>query len=62
MPKPKPESPNYLEYIIRDAVSYGAILAPANLQILQLEPGSLSGRHVRLDLPGGQFSYIETSL
>jgi methylphosphotriester-DNA--protein-cysteine methyltransferase len=60
---PKPKSPTYLEYIIRDADSYGAVLAQANLRILQLEPGSLSGRHVRLELPGGgQFSYVETSL
>jgi AraC family ethanolamine operon transcriptional activator len=59
---PTPKSPTYFEYIIRDADSYGAVLAQANLQILQLEPGSLSGRHVRLDLPGGQFSYVETSL
>jgi AraC-like DNA-binding protein len=60
---PKSESPTYFEYIIRDADSYAAVLADANLQILQLEPGSLSGRHVRLDLPGsGQFSYIETNL
>lgn len=63
MSKPKPEPPTYFEYLIRDADSYGAVLSAANLQILQLEPGSLSGRHVRLDLPGGgQFSYVETSL
>jgi methylphosphotriester-DNA--protein-cysteine methyltransferase len=63
MPKPKPEPATYFEYIIRDADSYGAVLSAANLQILQLEPGSLSGCHVRLDLPGGgQFSYVETSL
>jgi AraC-like DNA-binding protein len=63
MPKLEPEPPTYFEYIIRDADSYGAVLSAANLHILQLEPGSLGGRHVRLDLPGGgQFSYVETSL
>jgi AraC family transcriptional regulator, ethanolamine operon transcriptional activator len=60
--KPKAEPPTYFEYIIRDADSYGVVLSGANLEIHQLEPGSLSGRHVRLDLPGGQFSYVETSL
>ena len=57
----KPEPSNYSEYIIRDADSYGAVLSEANLEISQLEPGCLSGRHVRLGLPGGQFSNIETS-
>ena len=57
----KPEPSNYFEYIIRDADSYGAVLSEANLEISQLEPGCLSGRHVRLGLPGGQFSYVETS-
>ncbi|MDR3748253.1 MAG: helix-turn-helix domain-containing protein [Acidobacteriota bacterium] len=56
-----PEPSNYFEYIIRDADSYGAVLSEANLEISQLEPGCLSGRHVRLGLPGGQFSYAETS-
>jgi AraC family ethanolamine operon transcriptional activator len=58
----KPEPSNYFEYIIRDAESYGMVLAAANLEISQLEPGCLSGRHVRLALPGGEFSYVETSL
>jgi len=63
MPKLKLGPPAYFEYIIRDADSYGAVLSDANLEIRQLEPGSLSGRHVRLELPGGgQFSYVETSL
>jgi hypothetical protein len=57
----KPELSNYTEYIIRDADSYGAVLSEASLEISQLEPGCLSGRHVRLGLPGGQFSNIETS-
>ncbi len=58
----KPEPSNYFEYIIRDAESYGMVLAAANLEISQLEPGSLSGRHIRLNLPGGEFSYVETNL
>ena len=57
----KPEPSNYSEYIIRDADSYGAVLSEADLEISQLEPGCLSGRHVRLGLPGGQFSYVDTS-
>ena len=32
------------------------------MKISQLEPGRLSGRHVRLGLPGGQFSCVETNL
>ena len=57
----QPEPSNYFEYIICDADSYGAVLSEANLEISQLEPERLSGRHVRLGLPGGQFSYVETS-
>jgi AraC-like DNA-binding protein len=60
MPKPVPT--NYFEHIIRDADSYASILAEADLEICQIEPGCLSGRHVRFGLPGGQFSYVETSL
>ncbi len=58
----KPETSNYFEYIIRDAESYGMVLAAANLEMSQLEPGCLSGRHVRLALPGGEFSCVETNL
>ena len=57
----KPEPFNYVEHIIRDADSYGAVLSEANLEITQIEPGCLSGRHVRFGLPSGQFSYVETS-
>lgn len=56
------EPSNYFEYIIRDANSYQAVLSGANVEISQLEPGRLSGRHVRLGLPGGQFSCVETNL
>ena len=58
----KPEPLNYFEHIIRDADSYGAVLSDADIEISQIEPGCLSGRHLRLGLPGGQFSYVETSL
>jgi AraC family transcriptional regulator, ethanolamine operon transcriptional activator len=58
----KPEPSNYFEHIVRDADSYGAILSEADLEISQIGPGCLSGRHVRFGLPGGQFSYVETSL
>jgi AraC family transcriptional regulator, ethanolamine operon transcriptional activator len=58
MPKAEPSS--YFEYIIRDADSYGEVLSETNLEIFQLEPGRLSGRHVRLGVPGGQFSYCES--
>ena len=58
----KPEPFNYVEHIIRDADSYGAVLSEADLEITQIEPGCLSGRHVRFGLPSGQFSYVETSL
>lgn len=58
----KPNSSNYLEHIVRDADSYGAFLSEAALEISQIEPGCLSGRHVRFGLPAGQFSYVETSL
>lgn len=57
MPKPA----NYWEYTIRDVEGYREVLSGADLQISQLEPGCLGGRHVRLGMPGGQFSYIETS-
>ncbi|HTF34557.1 MAG TPA: helix-turn-helix domain-containing protein [Myxococcota bacterium] len=57
-----PEPSNYFEHLIRDADSYGAMLSEADLEISQIEPGCLSGRHVRFGLPGGQFSYVETSL
>ena len=60
MLKPKPL--NYFEYIIRDSDSYGAMLSEDDLEISQIEPGCLSGRHVRFGLPGGQFSYVETNL
>jgi hypothetical protein len=60
MANPKPS--NYFEYVIRDADSYRAVFSGANWQISQLEPGRLSGRHVRLALPDGEFSYVETSL
>ena len=53
---------NYFEYIINDADSYQAVLSGADVEISQLEPGRLMGRHVRLGLPGGQFSCVETSL
>lgn len=53
---------NYFEYIINDADSYRALLSGANLEFLQLEPGRLIGRHVRLGLRGGQFSYGESEL
>jgi AraC-like DNA-binding protein len=58
----KPEPFTYVEHIIRDADSYGAVLSEADLEISQIEPGCLSGRHVRFGLPGGQFSYVETTL
>jgi AraC-like DNA-binding protein len=58
----KPEPFNYVEHIIRDADSYGAVLSEADLEITQIEPGCLRGRHVRFGLPGGQFSYVETTL
>jgi methylphosphotriester-DNA--protein-cysteine methyltransferase len=57
-----PKSSNYFEYIIRDADSYRSMLSGTNLEIFQLEPGRLTGRHVRLGLPSGEFSYIETNL
>jgi len=53
---------SYFEYIINDADSYRSLFEGANLEISQLEPGRLIGRHVRLDLQGGQFSYVETGL
>ena len=51
----KPEPFNYVEQIIRDADSYGAVLSEADFEITQIEPGCLRGRHVRFGLPGGQF-------
>lgn len=60
MPNQEPSS--YFEYIFNDVDSYRALLTGANLEISQLEPGQLIGRHVRLGLQSGQFSYIETSL
>jgi len=53
---------DYLEYIINDDDSYRALLSGANLEFLQLEPGRLIGRNLRLGLRGGQFSYGETEL
>ncbi len=60
MPNQTPFS--YFEYIINDADSYRSLFKGADLEISQLEPGRLIGRHVRLDLQGGQFSYVETGL
>jgi AraC family ethanolamine operon transcriptional activator len=57
----KPEPANYWEYTIRDVEAYRDALSGADLEISQLEPGCLDGRHVRFGVPGGQFSYIETS-
>jgi len=57
MPKPA----NYWEYTISDVEAYLEALSGADLEISQLEPGCLGGRHVRLNVPGGQFSYIETT-
>jgi len=59
---PATRGTDYLEYIIRDADSYASVLSGADIEISQLDRGRLRGRHVRLDLPDGQFSYIETSL
>lgn len=59
---PNQESSNYFEYIINDLDSYRAVLSGANLEISQLQSGRLVGRHVRLGLPGGQFSYVELGL
>lgn len=53
---------DYFEYVIRDADSYATVLSGANVEISQLEAGRLRGRHVRLTLPDGQFSYVETGL
>jgi len=58
----EPVPSNYFEHVIRDADSYAAMLSENALEISQIEPGSLSGRHVRFGLPSGQFSYVETSL
>ena len=56
-------TPNdYFEFIIRDTTSYAFLLSEANLEISQLEPGRLSGRHVRFGIPGGLFSYVDTNL
>jgi AraC-like DNA-binding protein len=57
----KPMAANYWEYTIHDVDSYREAFSGADLELTQLEPGRLSGRHVRLGLPGGQFSVVETS-
>ena len=56
------EPSDYFQYIIEDADSYRAVLSGVDVEFSQLEPGRLSGRHVRLRLPGGHFSYVETNL
>ena len=56
----QPKSANYWDYKINGVDAYREALSGADLEICQLEPGCLGGRHVRLDVPGGQFSYIET--
>lgn len=56
------EPSDYFQYIIEDADSYRAVLSGVDVEFSQLDPGRLSGRHVRVRLPGGHFSYVETNL
>jgi hypothetical protein len=52
----------FISNIIREADSCATVLAKVNVEISQLEPGRLRGRHLRVRLPGGQFCYVETGL
>lgn len=52
----------FLDYEITDAESYATVLRGADMEIAQLEPGPLRGHHMRVGLPGGDISWIVTSL
>jgi len=52
----------FLDYEITDADSYSAVLRGAAMVVSQLEPGPLRGHHMRVSLPGGEISWVETSL
>lgn len=53
---------DFFDYIITDAESYSAVLRGAAMEVSQLEPGPLRGHHMRVRLPGGEISWVETSL
>jgi AraC family ethanolamine operon transcriptional activator len=56
------EAADYLDYQITDAESYATVLRGADVEISQLEPGPLRGHHLRVGIPGGDISWVETSL
>ena len=55
-------APEFLDYEITDAESYLAVLRGSDVEISQLAPGPLKGHHLRVGLPGGQISWVETNL
>jgi AraC family ethanolamine operon transcriptional activator len=56
------EAADFLDYAITDAESYATVLRGADVEISQLEPGPLRGHHLRVGLPGGDISWVETNL
>ena len=52
----------FMDYAINDAEAYSTMLRGADVEIAQLEPGPLRGHHLRVGLPGGEISWILTSL
>lgn len=53
---------DFLDYEISDVETYATLLRGADTEISQLEPGPLRGHHLRVGLPGGEISWIQTSL
>jgi len=56
------DAADFLDYEIADVESYATVLRGADMEISQLEPGPLRGHHMRVGLPGGEISWIETNL
>lgn len=47
---------------LTDVESYSTVLRGADMEIAQLEPGPLRGHHMRVGLPGGEISWVQTNL
>ena len=56
------DNADFFDYEITDAESYAAVLRGADVELSQLAPGPLRGHHLRVSLPGGQMSWVETNL
>jgi AraC family ethanolamine operon transcriptional activator len=55
-------SSDFLDYEISDVEAYATLLRGADVEVSQLEPGLLRGHHLRVGLPGGEISWIQTNI